>query len=516
LTPELLRATEGLREADAFRALDTATASLWICGALPPSLKLPVLQNLLDTVQMQWGKTPQRNVLRDASPRGYAELVLSPRDCRQLQIRATGLQVAAAEIIEGHLHEWLQQDKQHLAGAASEAYVPATLEEMLLFDREIVRPIVHLAARWSPGEQAEQNQRQQVQAIRTICSALDYDLLLLRDRGTGDDYLILVEVVPKQRHWGTFVFRCGLPSPYIVEVPRPLHERNAYEFGAALWERPAASALLIAGAHPHANRDTSSDVTRMSNKVSALNLVRQVLLREQSSRPMVVVQARAIRAPVGADVLVATDDGASDVAQLGPLVRNLVRQLRDDGLKIRLVDGSPETAGYEVGILFQAAALNHVPNKQVVSLWASPWVRRHFRDFAERTLAQAQFDALQIPTLQEELLAYLRELELPPSVEPCSELLQQQLRAYLENLDIVRLARIKQDWPSYTLVRLLDPATGQAFLIVFADPHRLPTVFNLGGSLDRHAIHVVPGLEPAPIQEFVRSRSFCLEVRAVP
>ena len=516
-TPQLLRFTAGLRRAEALLALENVPSSLWISGALPPSLKLPLLRDLLEPFDVQWGKTPRRNVLRDPSPRGFAELVLGPADSRRLQIQASAQPAGPpVEIVQGHLHEWLQQDKQHLAGLDSEAYVPASLEEMLLLDREILRPVIQLAAQWSHSEQAQHDQPQQIQAIRAACSALDYDLILLRDLTTGDDHLLLVEQIPKRRHWGTFVFRCGLRSPYVVEIPRPLHERNAYEFGTALFERPAASALLIAGAHPHANRDRSSDVLRLSGKISALNLVRQVLLRELSARPMVVVQARAIRAPVGADVLLATDDGSARLNQLRPLIRNLVQQLQDDGLEIRLVDGSAETAGYEMGILFQTAALNHSANKQLVSLWVSPDVRRRFREVAQRTLAQAQFDALQIPTVHAELLTHLEGLGLPPSGESCSELLREDLLAYLDHLDIVRLAQLQRDWPTYQFTRLLDSASGQAFLLVYPQPQQLPTVFNLSGSVDRQRRHIVQGLEPAQVREYVRSRAFCLEVRPAP
>jgi hypothetical protein len=250
--------------------------------------------------------------------------------------------------------------------------------------------------------------------------------------------------------------------------------------------------------------------------MSALNLVRQVLLREQPTRQMVVVQARAVRSPVGADILLATDDGAAERKQLSPLVRNLVQQLQDDGLGVRLVDGSQETAGYEIGLLFQATALNHAQNKQVVSLWVSPLVRRRFREVAQRALAQAQFDALQIPTVQAELLEYLQGLELPPSPEPCGEALQQDLLAYLDNLDIVRLARLQRDWPQCEFTRLLDPATGQAFLLVSPWPQHLPTVFNLSGSVDRQRGRVIHGMVPARVQEYVRSRAFRLEVRPVP
>ena len=250
---------------------------------------------------------------------GFTELWLTEYDRRQLQIQSLGQPSrngSPVSLEQGYLHQWLMQDKHHLASLQSDAYVRATLEEMQYLDHEIVTPWLKLASRRRRFDQYAAGDWQQLRVIRAAAAALNYDVLPWHDRGSDDDWLLLTEQIPKRRHWGTFVVRCGLPHPYLVEIPRPLHERHAYEFGVSLLERPAASVLLIAGAHPDANRDGSADVTRLANKVSALNLVRQVMLRELPEWPLLIVQARAIRAPISADVVLAMDQGVVTLRRL--------------------------------------------------------------------------------------------------------------------------------------------------------------------------------------------------------
>ena len=86
-------------------------------------------------------------------------------------------------------------------------------------------------------------------------------------------------------------------------------------------------------------------------------------------------QARAIQAPVNSDIVFASDEGETSFKQLSPLKKWLAQKLIADEFSIGFVDGSPNTAGYELGILMKAAAIQVSENKEVVSLWLSPALR---------------------------------------------------------------------------------------------------------------------------------------------
>ena len=204
--------------------------------------------------------------------------------------------------------------------------------------------------------------------------------------------------------------------------------------------------------------------------------------------------------------MLAIDDGLPRLSALPPLIQRLVDRLQQDGLTVAPVDGSFETAGYELGILLQSSATNHSLNKRMISLWLSPSVRCKFQESERKALLQAQFDAVEIPTVEADLGEYLRDLKTRPTNQPCDEMFRTAVQSYLANCDIVRLWNLRQRWPSWQLVRLMDVASGQAFLLASPEASRIPVVFNLSGSINRERQVVIESLNVEAIREFVRSR----------
>ena len=58
-----------------------------------------------------------------------------------------------------------------------------------------------------------QQDRDQAASICAAANVLDYELVLFHDKAVDDDYFVLTERNPKQRHWGTFVFGEGMHLP---------------------------------------------------------------------------------------------------------------------------------------------------------------------------------------------------------------------------------------------------------------------------------------------------------------
>ncbi|MCA9150931.1 MAG: hypothetical protein KDA92_16580, partial [Planctomycetales bacterium] len=401
-TPRLVTASGHLKEAQASQV----GSHLFVKNAMPPSLKLAELEQFISGCEVAWQTTSVPNTLRDQTSRGFAELVLSEADLRRLKNRA-GLDARAEASqmarLDGTLNRWLQDERELLARQGSNSYRAASVDEMLYLDEEVVGPLIQVARSANSFDKLTDANRERLATIDTAAHPLGYGLVLFHDTATDDDYFVLREELPRQRHWGTYVFRAGLESPYVVEVPRPLYEQQTFQFGISLFEHPRSSVLMIAGAHPFANPNGTADVMRLANKVCLFHLVRQVLLREFPVEPMLLMQSRAIQAPIDADVVIGTDDGTSSYEQSGPLVRGVVDQFKADNRRVRLVDGSELTAGYELGILLQASSLLHSENKQMVSLWISPALRRKYRDSRTLTMAAAQFSSIGIESVEMEL-----------------------------------------------------------------------------------------------------------------
>jgi hypothetical protein len=480
---------------------------LHVKHSLPPSVNLAALKQLVPSTEILWDSRPTANALRDATPRGFAELVLNRQDRGRLRQRAVGVQGDEEFLVERqdtYLIRWLRDDRLTLARQGSNAFRPAMVAEMLYMDEEVVQPLVRLARAVTSFQRLTSNELDQAQSIAAAATALDYRLLLLRDRAGSGEYFVLTEALPKHRHWGTYVFRAGMNSPYLIEVPRPLYERQTHQFGAALLQRLDAAALLIAGAHPLANVDGTSDVARLANKVNAYQLVRQVTLREAGLEPMVLVQTRAIQAPIDTDLLIATDDGAATLDQLSGPVRELIGRLTSGGATPRLVDGSEDTAGYELGLLLQAASLNQTSNKQMVTLWLSPSLRTDYRDPTFQALEESKFRAVGISTVHDELYEHLSSLGAAVSNIEVHPDAVGSVDSFCRNGDIMHLYRLVQQWPDYRFTRLLDLGTGQSFLLVQPTVECLPWVFNLDATHGSQR-QTLDTLTPDAVRQFARA-----------
>lgn len=358
-------------------------------------------------------------------------------------------------------------------------------------------------------------------SINDAAATQNYQISVIIDEENESSYVAVAEQtdgVPPSgaihgspvKGWGTFIFRPGLADSFAVEVPRPLFERRSFEFGVNLFQRPSAAAILIAGAHPRANLDGTSDISKAANRVNLFNLVRHVLLRQLGDRPLLIAQARAIQAPVRADIVIATDDGARSVAQLSPLKDRLVRQLTDDQLSTLFVDGGKETAGYELGILMQAASVQVSQNKEVISLWLSPALRSKFREQTENLAMAAQFQACGIVSVEQKLVNYLHTLGFSLGDDLRGDALPKSLRheliRYCQTSDIVRLAKIVNEYPQWRFVRVIDGPSGQAFLTIRKDDMKFPTLLNLSGAFDSRTM-IIKTFHRSTVQSFVKSRT---------
>jgi hypothetical protein len=503
---------------------DQPASSLWVKGAIPSGCRLDRLRQLVGSWHLHWRTTSLENVIRDNTRSGFAELVLTRADRRMLLAKlltaSADLEPAARlELLDVPVREWLFERKAGIAQRGTDLYQRATVEELLYVDEQVVKPLLRLIRRTEtftdllPGEQEE------LQAIAAAAAVLDYRLAVFRDRQNGSDLVALAETDGEsRRHWGTYVFQFGMAGQNMIEVPRPIYERNVFEFAAALFDRIPACAILIAGAHPYTNRDGSADVIRLENNVSMFNLVHQVLVRESGPRPMMTASIRAIRAPVDADVVVAMADGARNILQSTPLQQELLAGLQGDGLKVRLADGSRSTAGYEVGNSPQLASLAHSENKEFAALWLSPSVRISYRQDSEDRSQKAQCQTLGIPTITADLYAYLQSLGRCSQQCAVPASLQTTLDEYAFNRDIVRLRKAQVEFPRFRLTRFVDQSSRQAFLLIDEPGSELlPALMSLSERTGNESVSVTSfPLQQDQVRQFISSRASWLEVESKP
>lgn len=523
-TNERVRVLAGLRRDLSQIELPEPESALWVRASLPPSLDLVMLKNLTQNFRIEWNDAPFTNLQRETTREGFAELILNRDTIRRLMARAStdtqalNIQVSSQRI-DGHLQQWLLHSKGNIAERGSNLYQAPQTWELLFFDEEILAPLWRvIESEYNEGMWSTEGENE-LNSISSSAAILGYQLVQYRHATSGNDYLILAESEnsAQRRYWGTLVFRLGESQNYMIQVPRPLYETSSFEFGVSLFERVKANTLLIAGAHPLANLDGSADVVNITHATSLLTLAGQVLLRETNDAAMLVIQSRAYghrrdSPSPNADMLVAIRDGEKEIANVTPLVGNLLSILQRDHLKFRLVDGSIETAGYEIGTNPQAMSLNATRNKEFVMLWGSPQARSSFRQQSEKRQEAAHFSALNISSHEIDLSRYVAQHQQNASGRPDKGLLA-KLQQYQRDQNIVSLRALQNHWPHYHYQRIIDRDSQQSFLAVF-EGTQIVLVANLAPrNFDQSMSVAKANFDTEKLQRFIDARMALLYFR---
>jgi len=526
---------------------------LFVKSGLPSDLKLESLKSIVGPYEIQWQESPFANRVSGATT--YAELAIN-RPVRERLMMASLVsskkiaqdissepnptnitptnsdQSFDLSVAQQSLQAFLADVKLKIHKMGSNSFVPATMQDMLFMDNEVVGPLISLMGeikhddnyvyRVDKHPQWMTSQvRVRLDAIHSAAHIQGYQLQVMVDELTGEQVVALFENAPaeKTKGWGTYLFRPSLMEGLGVEIPRPLFENRSFDFGVSLFKRPRAAVLLIAGAHPRANNDGTADISKTSNRRNLFNLVRQVLFRKFDDRPFLICQARAIQAPVQHDIVVATDRGNTRLDQVTPLKRYLIERLQEDHFSIGFVDGSHDTAGYELGLLMKAAAIQVSQNKEIVSLWLSPSLRTKYRHQSVDDSLSAQMAVCGIDTVEASLVDYLKSNYVNSSDAPqfgdrppkVAGNLKVQLSDYVANFDVLRLLKATNTHPQWKLTHVIDTVSGQAFLLVSAGQRQLAAMMNLTGFIGTDVVNVT-SVGRLEVDEFVSSRKLWLEV----
>ncbi len=439
---------------------------LAVAGTLPRGLDAIGLGRALGTgLAPEFGPVPEGHLQAGIVGSGFATLRLDRPALRRLLAR----EVEVTEVMEGRgglgalLLDRLS-GPEIIARAGTGAYEPPSLAQLRYLDVEVLTPLLREALPALSGAGAAA-----LAPIGRAAAALGYSVSLVRSGPEGETLHALLAEAPAHRHWGSYGFRAGA-APYAVQVPRPLAEANALEFGLSLHDQLGAGALLVAGADPRARADRSADPLYPQAPPGVFNLVGQVLLREAAEAPLIMVQARALGVPREGslppeDVLLALDrlplaGGARD-----PLAAWLFGTLGRLGLSARVVDGSATTAGYGIGWSAPALYLSQAgPEKGVAVLWLSPVARLAFAQRTEARLEQSQFDALGIPTMQATPATWLDDAVPVPNGAALPAGLRAALTGYIERRDILALRAVQRQFPALRFRRLASLEGRQTFL----------------------------------------------------
>ena len=512
-TPESSRSLLGISSENTTQFLGLRNNQLWVKKTLPEDLNISVLDAMTGQLDVQWRPAPLENRQQDISPQGFAELFLSPAGIKNILSYApstAGFSVKeGAPRIDGYLLNWINANGALIASKGSNTYQPATLSEILFLDQNIVTPILtlladDLTAGWN--EEA----RPDIQRINDLALTLNYQLILYHHESSDEDYLILQEAdLTQMRHWGTYVFRIGPAAPYVIEIPRPLAERNTLTFGANFYERLDAGVLLIAGSHPYANRDGTANLLHNANRVSLFNLVHEAVLREAQDSPRLVLQMRAFSdrekiLSTDTDLLLAKLGAQRNdyPALTGPLETFFTRY----SLQYEYVQGALGTMGYDVSWNAQARYFPFTRNKPFYVLWVSPDTRDVYSNQEDNRQQRLKFAAMGINSLEVDVPIWAGGTS--GDALEFEEINFSALHRFLETENIVSLQQFIQRHRHFDFHRIVDIDTGQAFLAIQHESGYLAALVNLKTHSEREDL--IAPLEIPPrelVQQFIDERA---------
>lgn len=445
--------------------------SIFINNKIPKDINLQTLKKLTDDLNIVWSKAPIKHLYNSTYHDGFSELFLTKESRRKIlsSLFATEkLEIKQTyQRIDGYFQEWILNEKNSIAKKNSQSYEQPTLQELLYFDNEVLKPLINFVlenqdynSKWDESLENELN------SIASVASLVNYKLLHYHHIGTKQDYLLLIENNKDKKYRGTYALRFGDSKAFTVQIPRPLYEKNTFEYGVSLFERTKAMAILIGGSHPNANNDRSADLLRYGNKRSFYSVFNQVLLRElkQKEHLSIVCRAfgnRAYGEVSDEDVILSFDKGYTTKEQLTLLPLTLYDFISNDGLNLSLANGAQSKAGYESTNITQSLYLSQTINKEFASVWLSSDLRRSYNQKEKDSYTIRQMSSLGVPIKDISLEQWMKSINLTIAKENELNL----LNSYIQTKDPILLMKLKRK-ENYTLEVIHDSTTKIPFLIL--------------------------------------------------
>ena len=346
--------------------------------------------------------------------------------------------------------------------------------------------------------------------IAILAGTIGYSLELY---SFNDDKIILLsEISPASRHWGTYAFRLSNnSSDYLIESPRPLYEPYAIEFSYSLFSNLRAKYLLLSSAHPYTNTDLSSDLIRLDNKKSILNLAHQTILRAESDNPASVIQVRSSGfregVSVAQDILLSTSEFDSNMniehkSSLESLKGNLQSELQKAGLSVGMVTGDETTAGYEVGYNLQEKYMRFTKNKTFYLLWLTENIRKKYIIEEKGDFEEKKFEAASIQTEEFDLLDHIKTKSFKKVTKETITERAKLIENFNITKDVLLLEQLVQKSKDKMFLRVIDTGTRKSYIVI-SSGSEIELVASLDPITNEH-------YEPEQLDDFINYRGSLL------
>ena len=301
-------------------------------GQIPEGLDLRSLERAGATMRVDFSPSRERNLQRQTLSGNFLELWLDPADAaRVARMGASGGADPREQAPQG-LGAFLRANvtPATVVGSGTNGYRPPAQEALLRIDRDVLSPLLALAAS-QPRDGSDAHRLPLFSAAAAAGVSLG---LQVRWLAAPEGHYFLVADPAHGNGW--IVIRHGQAANHLLEVPRPVFEAGILEMSLAAFADLRARMLVLAGAAPDANRDGAADVLVRSNARSLFTLAHQVGLREMGDAPGIALMVRAFtvrpdQSAPAEDAVLAFDATPAGGAPLPELSHRVLEQLRRPG-----------------------------------------------------------------------------------------------------------------------------------------------------------------------------------------
>ncbi len=497
------------REVLQVRKRNSGDTVLHLSREIPIGISLRQFEHSGVALKVEFASGPERNLQRQTLRGNFAELWLSPADAFRVARLGADPQYDPRERLTQSVAALIRESvtPATVAAPGSGLYRARAHEELLRIDREVISPLLGMAASGTG-----QNRDAWSAFAGCVASAQAMGLQVRWLVDNAGEYFLMAD---RTNANGWMVIRFGRGLGYVIEAPRPIVEPGILEVSLAAFSDLPARAIILGGAAPDANKDGTADILARSNAQSLFTLAHQVTLREMGDAPGLAMMVRAfgIRPgePTPHEDAVLAFDVTVPAAQLLPELSNaLITTLQKAGLTLRIGGGAADTAGNEASGGPQTSYISQTRNKRFAVLWVSP-LTRHQMDAEAASLQQRQFTALGLVTRQGDAASVLAGLRMSSRTMPPEVKLQAERYGITE--DIVVLDGLKRRHSELRLERLDDTAGRGAFLII-ADAAGIRGAMSLAPRATSSEVRVQPGpIDHVDSQRFVAARARWLVVQ---
>ena len=433
---------------------------LWLAPSYPKGLDINTINQLVGHVHYHWGSHHHLSTLK-----------LSQKTIEHLGV-ASGThdsfnEIAHVSSLQGDILTKLLANKNELSQPGSNQYEEPTVSELVFLDKTVITPILELIEHFNTTYQLD---RKKLFEISKMAGLLNYSITLYNDLQHNQGYILLDENnLSRKKHWGTYIFKMGKSSPYLLQAANTTYELDSLQTATVLYRKLHAFALMLPGAHFASNLSGSANLMAQGNWQSLYSLVNQAILRD-AKREYLPIQIKEFDYSIQQDIpesdaLIAFRSGIWKREQFKSIHLQLIKNLEEIGYYTTIVNGTDATAGYEVSNSPQEGYLSQSHYKNDFSvLWISPALRSLSGEKANNAQQLQQFTALNVEQREANLLEYIQTTGISSSDLLPNELID-SINKYIQNADIVQLSNILQSRP-YEFTRIVDHNSHNAFLIV--------------------------------------------------